>query len=393
MAGLLEYIKWRGDLDFKASPFNAVDNLILTKLSYLSFKGLLEDTEYNPLSEVGAKYLESNKEHSLGLLLSPEHITMLEEMHLTNRYGKLNIKECVEIYNEEVEIQFAAVTFELDEDTAYLAFRGTDDTILGWKEDFQMSFMDIVPAQKEALSCINRIGHIYKNLYVGGHSKGGNLAVYASIHADADVKTKIIHTYNNDGPGFKQSILDTDVYKEIQDRITTLVPQSSIVGMLLEHEETYRVIKCEQAGVMQHDGFSWEIEGPDFIYLSDVDKDSRMIDMTIKNVLNTMDDEQREAFTNIMFDMLSVNENRTLIDLKKDGFKSLHAMLKNYSNLDKETKKAISKMTSLFFEEGYRSFKEVNNADQWTLKHLNFKKKNKESENNTQSTNTLLDIE
>lgn len=375
MAGLLEYIKWRGDLDFKASPFNAVDNLILTKLSYLSFKGLLEDPDYNPLSEVGAKYLEQKTEHNLGLLLSPEHVTMLEVMHNTNRFGNLNIKECVEVYNEEVEVQFAAMTIEFDEETAYIAFRGTDDTILGWKEDFQMSFMDIVPAQKEAVACINRIGKRYKNLYVGGHSKGGNLAVYASIHAKKDIKEKLIHTYNNDGPGFKQSVLDTDAYKEIKDRVITLVPQSSIVGMLLEHEESYRVIKSSQTGVMQHDGFSWEVEGPDFIYLSDVDSDSRMIDMTIKNVLNTMDDEQREAFTNIVFDLISVNENRTLFDLRKDGFKSIHAMIKNYSNLDKETKKAISKTTSLFFEEGYRSFKEVKNSDQWKTKNLSFLKK------------------
>ncbi len=209
------------------------------------------------------------------------------------RYGDTRIKNCIEIIDEDIEMQFSAMTLELDNHTAYIAFRGTDDHIVGWKEDFKMSFMDVVPAQKKALDYVNAVASKYRNIYIGGHSKGGNLAVYSAVFADKRVKNKIVAVFNNDGPGFKQRLLSTPEYLDITDRIITLVPQSSVVGMLLEHEESYSVVRSTQKGVLQHDGFSWEVMGADFVYLSDVDDDCKTVDMTVKKVLNTMSMEQK----------------------------------------------------------------------------------------------------
>ena len=375
MAGIIEYIKWRGDLSLESSPFNPVDNLILSELSYISFTDVVSKNKKNLLHDVAKSYFKLHDKENLGLLLTGEYSLMLKLMARSNRYGNLSIKNCTEIFNEDIEIQFSAMTFELDKHTAYLAFRGTDDTLLGWKEDFQMSFLDVIPSQKEALTYVNNVSKKYKKIYIGGHSKGGNLAVYASIYADKKTKNKIVHTYNNDGPGFKKNILETNCYKDISDRIITFVPQSSVVGMLLEHEEYYRVIKSNQKGLLQHDGFSWQILGSDFEYLTNVTSDSLVIDMTLKNVLNTMDLKQREVFTNILFDIISVNENRTLIDIKKDGLKNFQAMLKKYIGLEKDTKKAISHIVSLFFEEGFRSFLEIRTEEQWKQKILTIKKR------------------
>lgn len=377
MSGIIDYIKWRGDLNFNASAFNDVDNLIFSELSYMHLSEILNDKKEATIAEIANKYPNFNKYGDLGLLLTGEFNLMLELMGKSSRYSKLNIKECVEITDENIEMQFSAMTVELNEKIAYIAFRGTDDTLVGWKEDFKMSFLDVIPAQKEALYYLNKIAttYNYEKIYIGGHSKGGNLAVYSAVYSNTATKNRIIKVYNNDGPGFKQRLLDTDQYKEIADRIVTMIPQSSVVGMLLEHEEYYHVVKSNQKGVLQHDGFSWEVMGADFEYLSNVDDDCIMANMTVKKVLNTMNLKQREEFTNILFEIISVNENRTLVDIKKDGLKSLYTMSKNYNHLDKKTKKAIFETVSLFFGEGFRSFLEVKNADQWNSK-LNTWRKN-----------------
>ncbi len=359
MAGIIDYIQWRGDLDFKTSTLNAVDNLIFSELSYISFKDIINENKPHKLCDLSTKYFNKHSKENLGLLLTGDYFLMLKLMAKSNRYGNLIIKNCKEILNTDIEIQFSAMTIELDSHTAYIAFRGTDDTLLGWKEDFQMSFLNVIPSQKEAVNYVNTVSKKYKKIYIGGHSKGGNLAVYASIYANTKIQKRIVQTYNNDGPGFKKNLLETKDFQRISNRIITLIPQSSIVGMLLEHEESYRIVKSNQKGILQHDGFSWQIVGPDFEYMSNITSDSRIIDMTMKNVLNTMDDEQRKQFTNILFDILSVNQNKTLIELKKEGLKSIHSMLKKYNGLEKETKKAILHILSKFFEEGIRSFLEI----------------------------------
>jgi hypothetical protein len=370
MPGIIDYIKWRGDLSFDLSPFNEVDNLILSELSYIGFADLLDGQKESTLFEIADNYLDLIKDQELGVLLTGDFYLMLELMSKSKRYKDLIIKDCIELIDEEIEMQFSALTVETCKDSAYIAYRGTDDTLVGWKEDFKMSFLDVIPAQKKALEYLSMITSKlnYKKIYLGGHSKGGNLAVYAAVHADDEIKERIVKVYNNDGPGFKQKLLETQEYKDIGDKIETLIPQSSVVGMILEHEESYKVVKSNQVGVLQHDGFTWEVMGSKFVYLSNVADDSKMADLTLKKVLNTMDLQQREKFTNVLFEIISVNENRTLAEIKKDGLKSLYSMSKNFNSLDRKTKKALVQTVSMFFEEGFRSFLEVKNAEQWKLK-------------------------
>ncbi len=360
MAGILEYIQWRGDLTFTQSPLNPVDSLIFSKLSYFPLPGSSDGGQGVSLGETASRIFQDNAGGNLGVLLKGGFRSMLELMRESRRYGNLLIRDSLEIFDEAVEMQFAVTLIELDSNTAYIAFRGTDDTLIGWKEDFKMSFMDEVPAQKTALEYVNtaakRFG--YKKLYIGGHSKGGNLAVYAAVHASKKVKEKIIHVYNNDGPGFRKRLRDTQPYQDISDRIITLVPQFSVVGMLLEHEESYRVVKSTQHGILQHNGFSWEVLGADFVYLPRVASSSLNMDRTLRDVLNTLSDTQREAFTNTFFEILDINKNRTLTDMKKDGLKTFYTMSKNYHSLDRHTKKAITSTITLFIRNLARRNKE-----------------------------------
>ncbi len=233
-----------------------------------------------------------------------------------------------------------------------------------------MSFMDEVPSQVEALTYLNRVinEENYRKVYVGGHSKGGNLAVYAAVHLDESLKFLIEGVFNNDGPGFKNTLLNTLAYKAMQDRIITLIPQSSVVGLLLEHEENYRIIKSSQTGIMQHDGFSWEVLGTDFVYLPELDEDAKIVDITAKRTLEKMSPEQRETFVNAIFELLSVNENKTFTNLSEGGFRNLIKVSQYFNELDDTTKKLMTDILSLYFDESFQSFLEVTELNQWQSK-------------------------
>lgn len=358
MPNILDYIEWRGDLDFRQSSLNEVDNLIFSKLSYLDFSNIVEKDSSKPLSVVAEEYIKERGYSKIGMLLNKNFPKLLKLIGESKRYGNIHVSDVVDNTDDKEIIQFAAMTFELPNNQRFIAYRGTDDSLIGWKEDFMMSIMDTVPAQDEALQYLKAIENKYPDddFYLGGHSKGGNLAVYSAIHSNDSIKDKIIKVFNNDGPGFKDSLVETDKYLSISSKIKTLVPKSSIVGMLLEHEESYDVVQCsiKQSGLLQHDGFTWEVLGTSFIHLSDVDGESKLVNKTLKGVLNNMTIEQREKFTNALFDILSANNHKSLMDIEKGHVKSLFAMGKAYDGLDKVTRKELKDGLGLLFEEGFK---------------------------------------
>lgn len=372
MANIIDYLQWRGDLDFTTDPFNAVDNLILARLSYIDFDDLPPRGE--TLSLLSQRYIESEEKMNPGLLLNEGNIPLLEEAGLSKRFGSVKIGNYVNKIDHAAQLQFCAMTFELDRKTAYIAFRGTDDTLVGWKEDFNMSFMEVVPAQVEAAAYLEQVlsDSAYKTVYVGGHSKGGNLAVYSSMRLDKGQKSRLAAVYNNDGPGFQKALIKSAPYREIAPLIVTLVPQSSVVGLLLEHEEQYRVVESDKKGLMQHDCFSWKVKGRDFISLPELKSDAQLFDKTTKRALEKMSLEQREIFATVLFDLLSVDESKTLTDLNKGGIGHFFKMSANYNKMDRDTKKVILETLSLFFDEGFKTFWEESELNQWSNKFRNW---------------------
>lgn len=362
MANIIDYMLWRGDLDFKIDPFNEVDNLILSELSYLNFSGII-DKELRkgvPLYQAAEVYFkeERDKMKNTGDLMLKDFATLLQNIASCKRYRALKLKMYTAEVSTEEEMQFAALTIDLGNHELYIAFRGTDDTLLGWKEDFKMSVLDIVPAQRTALEYFNKVAHrhVAYKLYVGGHSKGGNLAVYAAVNTTERLKSRIIQVFNNDGPGFKEKIIGSTAYQSIADKIVTLVPQSSVIGMLLEHEENYTVVQSTQKGLLQHDGFSWEVLGNHFVHLKNISPETQLIDVTIKRFLNELSDMQREQFTNVLFDILSSNnEAKTITDLREDSWKSIISMVKTFSQLDQNLRKAVTDTLGLLLSEGIKS--------------------------------------
>lgn len=275
MANILEYLDWRGDLTLLERPFNEVDNLILAEICYLDFSGFVPagfQTQQVTLLDAASAYFAAHPETNMGVLVPDQIPVLVEHAAKTARFSDVRLLGYVNRIDEKTQTQFSALTMLLPDGSAYVAFRGTDDTIVGWKEDFNMAFTPEIPAQKYAAEYLRQVSGAlpFRPLLVGGHSKGGNLAVYAAVFCGQDVQNRILAVYNNDGPGFYSSLLSLPEHKPVAGKITTLLPESSVVGMLLEHEEAYQVVRSTQVGLMQHDGFSWQVKGERFEHLTEL---------------------------------------------------------------------------------------------------------------------------
>ena len=305
MADMLDYLAWRGDIEFTQMPVNPVDALIFSTLSYIRFEDIVPD---NPMQSI------SLQEAAAGLfsLAEPQtrvrvkkDLELLEMAAKSARFDNIRMTFYRSILIPEEDTQFAAVTIFLEDGSAYIAFRGTDSTLTGWKEDFNMSFQPDIPSQRLALEYLKEFAAAHPvPLWMGGHSKGGNLAVFSAAKCGELLQKRIIEVYNQDGPGFSGAMLEDPGYRAILPKLRSYVPQSSVIGMLLEHEEPYTIIRSNQLGIMQHEPYSWMVMGANFLRVEELTADSRFLDRTFKTWLSQMTNEERGAFFDTVFELL-----------------------------------------------------------------------------------------
>ena len=276
------------------------------------------------------------------------------------------VKDYVNDFCEIREMQFAAVTIKLKGNLSYVSFRGTDNTLVGWKEDFNMSFTCPVPSQLKAVDYVNRIARkVRGKIILGGHSKGGNLAVYSAAFCKKRIQKRILSVYSFDGPGFNQETLNKPEYERISLRTTTYVPQSSVIGMLLGHEEKYIIIQSDEKGLAQHDVYTWQLADKKFIELSTVDDKSRFIDKTLKKWLLDMSVDERKVFVDTIYEVLVTTQAKTLKELKQSAWKNLKIIHNSFKGLDDKTKKTL--------QTGFRYL--IQSAKEEALTAINNKKK------------------
>ena len=362
MANLLDYLDWRGDLTLEQAPFNEVDNLILAELSFVDFKDIVPgpgEGDSVVLREAAEQFLSrfpKGEKIDMGVLVPAAIPEMLRKMADSRRFGDMKLNCFVDHLDVGKGEQFAALAIETGDKTLYLSFRGTDDTLAGWKEDFELACMPEVPAQKKAVAYTWAVAKQFprKKLRLGGHSKGGNLAVYAGVFCPESVQKRIIAVWSNDGPGFHNDLLDLPEHQRVAERIFSIVPKSSVVGMLLEHEEDYTVVDSDQLGFMQHDGFSWQVMGDHFITLRQVTQQAHLSDQELRKWVHGLSVEQRENFVNAMFDVLAASGAVTLTDLKDDSFKAVGAMIRAMKDLDKETRDGLWDFLAILFKSNLR---------------------------------------
>ena len=355
MPHLMDYLEWRGDLTFSEAPLNEVDNLLFCLLSYVDLDGIVPRCQKGGITvrEAAAEYFFTHphtESHPLGLIIPAHILTLFRRMALTLRFRDLELTGYVNEVSEARETQFAAVTVRLPAEGMFVAFRGTDDTIVGWKEDFKLSYMDEVPAQANAAAYLNSLDMTPDTaLYVGGHSKGGNLAVWGAVHAKERVRERIVQVYSNDGPGFSERTVTSEAYRSLAPRIRILFPEDSLVGLLLEHDRRYTVIKSSKKGLLQHDGLTWEVMGGHFLCADGLSPTGVRHDTVVRERIAAMTQDERREFITLMFSLLESTGAKTLTELHEERFKAVLHVLKAFRELPKERQETAAYLWDKLF--------------------------------------------
>ena len=303
MANLVDYVKWRGDLSFEISPFNEIDNAVFSLLSYIDLKDL--QTEINStgisIKDVCKYLIDGGYQYGY---MSEITLDFLNELLSSKRFGNVMIVDYVDLYHEK-KYQFSSTGYLYKENNIYLAFRGTDDSIIAWKEDFMMSF-SVIPAQKFALSFLKKVfsNHPDAKFIVGGHSKGGNLALYSSAMCDKSLQDRIITIYNNDGPDLCEEVVNNDVMNAIERKLIKIVPEFCIVGMIFNSTKNLKVVKSDNIAFLQHDILNWNCIGTSFEPISDVTKEANKFNNLLDKVLEHTDLDKRREYVNNFFDKI-----------------------------------------------------------------------------------------
>ena len=363
---LLDYLKWRNDINFSVAAFNDIDNVILSYLSYMDFGELhLEENSIYGIDEAFELFckrhsLEEIREHGQFLERVP---LLLEDMVIGERFKDTNIAYYKEVFDKEKIEQFAAVTFILPDGTNYISFRGTDTTITGWKEDFLMSCMSETEGAKEAVDYLNNVSELLDgDLIVGGHSKGGNFAMYAATFCNETVRERIIKVYNNDGPGFRDEIINSAEYKQLLPKICSIVPQTSIIGQVLSNDSEEKVIKSDAVGIFQHDAMTWEVTKDKFVE-SELDVFSNYVKVALGSWLEQMDDGTRQSVVSTVFSMIEATEAETFIEFGESFFKNTGIVLKGLVKLPKSKRNELmSALSSLVQVGGKAAFDKISNG-------------------------------
>lgn len=357
MSNILDYLDWRGDLKIdRRAPFCEVDNLILTQLSFVDLVGIADGDHLRhsvTLREAAARYLANPAAHAdrLGVLIPNEVSTLLKKAAESVRFGNMRLLRFENTIDETLQTQFAALCIVVGDGSFYVSFRGTDDTLVGWKENFNMGFMDSVPAQLLAARYTEAAARAIRGkIRIGGHSKGGNLSLYAASHLPRRLQKRVIAVYNNDGPGFGKSITETEGFAAIAPRVLTVVPQSSVVGLLLEHGKVDKIVKSTGDGVWQHDPYTWEVLGNHFVLADALTPESLRLEKTLKAWVADMTVEQRRDMVEAVYRVFTANNAKTLTDIASDKLDFLLSLGK----MDAKTRDIIFSTGKLLLKESLR---------------------------------------
>ena len=295
----------------------------------------------NQVASEFATHKDFKTKSDLGLVINPKTIELLYAAAKSKRFRNILLCNYKNTYNPLIEEQFCAMTVIFD-DIVFVAFRGTDDTIIGWKEDFNLAFKDFVPAQQEAVEYLTNVidDFRFKDIFVGGHSKGGNLAIYSAANIKSRFQKKVAAVFKFDGPGFLEETLLQQNFSETLEKTTSVFPQGSIIGMLFKHQKEYSVVSSDGFFVMQHDPFTWKLDGPDFLRCQDLDRGSAFFHKIFNQWFVKLEKDKREEFVETLFELLETTEAKTNSELTANWIKNSGKIMKAFSDLDPEIKKS-----------------------------------------------------
>ncbi len=340
MANMVDYLAWRGDIPFETSPWNEIDALLIATLSYLDFHGGCDPKGWTLEEMARIDLLQEGT--------SPSYAgrkAVFEAMAAGDRFRECRLHHAIAMTDPEIGMQFSALCLDLPDGTSCVAFRGTDNTIVGWREDFDMAYTTRVPAQEAAILYLARAAALSKRpLRLVGHSKGGNLAVYAATFAAKKVQERVESIWSFDGPGMNRETSQAEGFLKIKDRIRSYVPQTSIIGMLMDYYEPYTVVRSTASGISQHEPLSWQIYGPRFETLASIDQTAVVVRDTLHEWLQNSTPEQRAAFVDALFGMAESTKATKMSELTGEKLRTLLTMVGNRKEVDPETRREFTRL-------------------------------------------------
>lgn len=354
MSNVHDYIYWRGDLSFEQDPLNEIDALIFSEFAYIDFSKVASKQlkrgdltikkaaelwdEANPSDFMPSGYLHHAKAYEI--------LTLAGD---SERFQDLVIASDVKELSLEDESQFGVTTFHRDGQPFFVAFEGTDLRSLSWKEDLQMTYLTAIPSQSKAVEFLNHHFENYPNpVSIGGHSKGSNLAIYAAIFMREEFQHLVEKIYSYDGPGFTKNVLQTKTYKQIADRIASFTPQDGIIGLMLHKLEEQIVVYSNASELMQHDVYSWEIKGNQFVP-SQLSEEALKIKVAINELLDELSLSERELFSDALFTIIGDGADDFIAGNRNYTLQKIPEMIKEYRDLQSESKKILLKVLKLFY--------------------------------------------
>ena len=353
MADFFDYLDWRGDLTFDKIPFGKIDALLLAHLSYCIFDGVVPEafSKTKTLAQVCKDFssLPDYEERiNIGFLINKRTVELLFKCAETERFRNVKLCGFRSIYNEENVEQFAAVAY-LIEGKPVIALRGTDDTIIGWKEDFNIAWQPQIPAQKDALEYFREAAAALKGkLVLVGHSKGGNLVINTAVNCGKSLQKRIKEVYNFDGPGFSPDFYERKECKAVENRIRSFYPAFSVVGMIFHHPANFEIVKSDAFTFWQHDAMSWQIMGAQFVNEADFTDESKLFYGAFNAWIDKLDIEQKKRFVETMFCVLEASGAKTNNEIERDALKATARMVAAYAELDKDRRKEMRDILSMF---------------------------------------------
>ncbi len=342
MANMTDYVAWRGDMEMAHSPWNCIDALLMSTVCYLNFHGvdsaqgwtMEEAARIDLLQDSPFASFPPRKEAFLAMAKSP-------------RFRQCRMHYFIALTDPEKRMQFSAMCIDLPDGTVCVAFRGTDNTLIGWHEDFDMAYQPVVPGQQAAKAYLEQVAELTdRPLRLVGHSKGGNLAVYAAACVAPTIQDRIESIWNFDGPGMHHDVFRSEGYARVVDRIHTYIPQTSIIGLLMDYSERYTVVYSTASGITQHDPMTWQVYGPRFEERPGIDQTASVVRDTLHDWLENSTPEQRGAFVDTMFRLAETTQAKTMSELANEKLKSVMTMIGNRKEIPPEARRVFSRLVA-----------------------------------------------
>ena len=366
MGNLITYVQQYEAQTFKDKSLTDIDILVLTEIAYLPFDEIVsssfEEKAAISLNQLGKEFETiKEKEHENNpFMITKERIQLLDVVSKSQRYKDIKVFGFMNDIDDELTKQFAAVCYQWEEESRWIIFRGTDESLTGWKEDFMMTYSDLIPAQTDAIEYLRKQAELFAgSLNISGHSKGGNLSLYASAMQEEDIQHRIKQIYCWDAPGVHRSILNTEGYQRVVSKAKRYIPQDSIVGLMLESQVPYHIIESQGSGISQHSALMWNIEDDHFVELTELTKNSQLTDQTFKQWTEVVSDEDLKLFFDTFFELFFEMGVETVNDVYYNFRLYMQKFFEKAYQMDTEKREILLRVGRLLFQIRYEIWKDT----------------------------------